>query len=191
MPPFGRRDGIGMRLRGDFPRVDRLLGHRVSLDCRARHCGRVALRRGPDHRTLCIACAIDDGDPQIWVPGDPLPQELLAADEIVSHNFAFERAMATRILTTRHGWPTIPLAKQRCSMTLALACALPAALDKAAKVLGLPYEKDAEGYRLMRRMSRPRRPHKNEDPSKTYWVDGPEQREQLHHYCMRDVETER
>ena len=145
----------------------------------------------PTTEILCVAYAIDDGDPQIWVPGDPPPQELLAADEIVAHNFAFERAMATRILTTPHGWPTIPLAKQRCSMTLALACALPPALDKAAKALGLPYEKDAEGYRLMRRMSRPRRPHKNEDPSKTYWVDGPEQREQLHRYCMRDVETER
>jgi hypothetical protein len=46
----------------------------------------------PTTEIFCVAYAIDDGDPQIWVPGDPLPQELLAADEIVAHNFAFERA---------------------------------------------------------------------------------------------------
>src|SRR5262249_31615580 len=40
------------------------------------------------------------------------------------------------------------------------------------------------------RMSRPRRPHKNEDPNGIYWVDGPQQRQQLHRYCMRDVELE-
>jgi DNA polymerase len=140
---------------------------------------------------LCIAYALDDSEPKIWVPGDPPPEELLTADEIVAHNFAFERAMAARILTPRHSWPEIPLSKQRCSMTLALAHALPAALDKTAKALGLPYQKNADDYRLMRRMSRPRRPRKNEDPDGVYWVDGPELRKQLQTYCIRDVEIER
>src|SRR5262245_9368124 len=94
---------------------------------------------------LCIAWAIDDGKPNIWIPGDPPPEDLLVADEIVAHNFAFERAMATRILMTRHGWPEISLTKQCCSMTLALANALPAALEKSAKALDLSFEKDKEG----------------------------------------------
>jgi DNA polymerase bacteriophage-type len=145
----------------------------------------------PSTEILCVGYAIDDGEAKIWIPGDPLPEELFAADEIVAHNFAFERPMATCILTARHDWPAIPLAKQRCSMTMALASALPAALDKTAKALGLPFQKDIDGYRLMRRMSRPRRPHKNEDPDGTYWIDGPEKREQLYRYCMRDVEIER
>ena len=140
---------------------------------------------------LCVAYAIDDGDPKIWVCGDAPPEELLACDPIVAHNCAFEWAMATCILTPRHGWPMIPLAKQRCSMTMALACALPAALDKLAKALALPHQKDIEGYRLMRRMSRPRKPHKNEDPNGTYWVDSPEQRKRLQLYCMDDVRVER
>src|SRR5262249_3253269 len=124
-------------------------------------------------------------------PGDPPPEKLFAADTIVAHNFGFERAMTARILAPHHSWPIIPLTKQRCSMTLALVNALPPALEKTAKALGLPYEKDKEGYQLMRRMSRPRRPHKNEDPNRVYWVDGPELRERLHLYCMRDVELER
>jgi DNA polymerase len=72
-----------------------------------------------------------------------------------------------------------------------LANALPAALDNAARALKLAYQKDAEGYLLMRRMSRPRRPRKGEDPNRIYWVDGPELRARLHLYCRRDVETER
>jgi DNA polymerase family A/CHC2 zinc finger/Toprim domain len=145
----------------------------------------------PSTEILCVAYAIDDGTPKIWVFGNPPPTELFAADEIVAHNFQFERAMLTRILTPRYGWPEIPLAKQRCSMALALANALPAALEKTAKALGLSFEKDKEGYRLMRQMSRPRRAYKNEDPSGVYWVDSPKQRERLCQYCKRDVEVER
>jgi DNA polymerase bacteriophage-type len=76
-------------------------------------------------------------------------------------------------------------------MTLALASALPGELEAAALALGLPYQKDREGYRLMRQMARPRRPSKDEDPNGIYWVDSPELRKRLHGYCMRDIEVER
>ena len=114
---------------------------------------------------LCIGFAVDDSEVQIWTPGQAIPGEFLAAASdpswcIVAHNFAFERAIATRILRPRFNWPEIPLAQQRCSMSLALANALPAALDNAARALKLDYQKDQGGYLLMRRMARPRRPHK-------------------------------
>jgi DNA polymerase len=146
----------------------------------------------PSTEILCVGWCVDDGEPQIWVPGDPLPEELLGADEIVAHNFAFERAMATCILAPRLDWPPIPLSKQRCSMTMALARALPGALDNLAKALKLSFQKDVEGYRLMRRMSRPRRPHKGEDADASpYWIDDPELRERLYLYCKHDVLVER
>ena len=120
--------------------------------------------RDPSTEILCVGYAIDDGKPKIWKPGDPLPNDLFAADEFVAHNFPFERSIWTHILTSRHDWPAIPpLSKQRCTMTMALAAALPAALDNLAKALDLPFNKDVEGYRLMRKMSRPRRPYKDED----------------------------
>ena len=119
---------------------------------------------------LCIAFAIEDHEPQIWTPSQPIPTEFfeLAGNPtwcVVAHNQQFERAIATHILQPRFGWPEIPLAQQRCSMTLALAHALPGALENAAAALKLPFQKDREGYRLMRLMSRPRRPRKNEDPA--------------------------
>jgi DNA polymerase len=150
----------------------------------------------PSTEVLCVGFAVDDGEPQIWIPGKPCPEPLAAAASdsswrAVAHNYLFERAIATRILEPRHGLPRIPLARQYCSMTLALANALPGELEAAALALGLPYHKDREGYRLMRQMARPRRARKGEDVNGIYWVDSPELRKRLHEYCMRDVEVER
>jgi hypothetical protein len=101
---------------------------------------------------LCIGFAVDEAEPEIWTPGQPIPPAFVAAAAdpswlIVAHNYAFERAIEMRILTPRYGWPHIPIAQQRCSMTLALANALPGGLDAAAAALGLAIQKDAEGYR--------------------------------------------
>jgi DNA polymerase len=150
----------------------------------------------PSTEILCVRHAVDDDEVKLWTPGQPKPRAIIAAArdpacEVVAHNFTFERAITAHILGPRFGFPEIPLARQRCSMSLALANALPGSLDKAARALGLDYQKDNEGYLLMRRMSRPRRPHKGEDPNGIYWVDSPEFRERLYQYCKRDVEIER
>ena len=116
----------------------------------------------PTTEILCIGYAIDDGNPQIWIPGsgDPIPEVFIAAAtdsawRVVAHNYQFERAIATRILTPRFNCPEIPIERQVCTMTLALAGALPRSLDNAVMALGLPLQKDQEGYTLMRKMSRP------------------------------------
>ena len=145
---------------------------------------------------LCVGYAVDDAEPQIWLPGQAIPEEFFTAAsdpawELVAHNFMFERAIATHILQPRFGWPEIPLARQRCSMTMALAHALPAKLEKTARALNLAYQKDLEGYRIMMQLSRPRRPRKGEDPNGLYWVEDPKKHERLQRYCKRDVEVER
>lgn len=157
-----------------------------------------AWRYAADPRTevLCVGYAVDDAEPRIWVPGEPIPQEFITAASdpswlVIAHNFAFERAISTHILQPRFGWPAIPLAQQRCTMTLALANAMPARLEDAARAAKLDFQKDTEGYLLMRRMSRPRKPKKDENPNGVYYADGPELRERLYLYCKRDVDTER
>jgi len=64
-------------------------------------------------------------------------------------------------------------------------------LDAAAAALGILVRKDAEGYRVMRQMSRPRKPRKGENPAGIYWHDDPERRAKLQAYCQRDTELER
>src|SRR6516165_9394891 len=104
----------------------------------------------PTTEILCVGYAIDDNDPKIWLLGDPIPPEIETATHVVAHNFQFERAILTHKLEPL-GWPRIPLERQRCSMTLCLVNALPGALDNAATALGIPLQKDREGYKLMRR----------------------------------------
>jgi len=163
----------------------------VSLD------GAGAYRYAADPTTevLCVGYAIDDGEPRIWIPGEPIPDDIIAAVKAganwVAHNFMFERAIASRILTPRYDWPEIPLDKQICSMSLALASALPGGLEKAAAALKLPLEKDREGYLLMRKMSRPLPRRKGDSPDLIHWHDSPEARVRLQAYCKRDVAVER
>jgi DNA polymerase bacteriophage-type len=150
----------------------------------------------PATEVLCVGFAVDDADPEIWTPGEPIPQAFVAAANdpswsIVAHNYMFERAIATRILEPQYGWPRISTAQQRCSMTLALVNALPGGLDAAAAALSLPVQKDADGYKLMRKMSQPLPKRKRDAPGEIRWHDTPEARTQLAQYCKQDVIVER
>jgi DNA polymerase len=147
----------------------------------------------------CVSyCTVTDGERgpiATWLPSDHVPAEIVtaAADPetlIVAYNDAFERQVEQHILHPHYGWPLFPIERRRCLMTMALASALPGALEAAAEALSLPVRKDAEGARLMRSMSRPRKPRKGEDPAGTYWHDDPEKLERLCAYCRHDVEVE-
>ena len=139
----------------------------------------------PTTEILCVGYAIDDGPVQIWIPGQPIPAEFHEAARdpnwlVVAHDDQFESAIEHRLLAPRYGWPLVPLPQHHCSMTMALAAALPGSLENAAAALNLPYQKDREGRRLMLRLSRA----SNSEPSA-------EDLQRLYEYCRRDVEVER
>ncbi|MBB4017626.1 DNA polymerase [Chelatococcus caeni] len=160
----------------------------------------------------CCAYAVDEGPVKLWVPGDPVPDEFVEAAEnpdwlAYAHNAAFERLAEHYIMAPRYGWPEIPLERQRCTMVMAHAMALPGSLENAARALGLDVQKDTKGRALMLQMCRPR---KGPDPKCSYcdgtgefygnlglacgciqWWDEPEKRERLYTYCQHDVEVER
>jgi DNA polymerase bacteriophage-type len=142
----------------------------------------------PTTEVTCCAYAVDSEPTQLWTPGDPVPSEFIEAAAnpnwtAVAHNDAFERAIAQHVLGPRHGFPTIPIERRRCSMAATLAAALPGKLERVGEALSLPFQKDKEGAKLMLRMSRPL-------PGGG-WIDDPASRERLYLYCRRDVEAER
>jgi DNA polymerase len=148
-------------------------------------CGAWRYAADPTTEILCIGYAIDDAPAQIWTPDQPIPTEFHEAAHnpnwlIVAHNDQFESAIEERLLQPRFGWPLVPLARHVCTMSLALAAALPGALENAAAALDLPYRKDREGRRLMLRLSRP----SDQAPDA-------EDLQRLYKYCCRDVEAER
>jgi len=150
----------------------------------------------PTTEVLCCAYAVDDEPVQLWTPGDPVPADFVEAANkpnwiVCAHGAHFEDAIERYVLPPRFGWPTFPVEKQVCTQAMALAVGLPARLSLAAIALELSNRKDAAGERLMHQTSKPRRPHKDEDPTKVYWFEDAGRLQRLNEYCRQDFEVER
>lgn len=153
--------------------------------------GAYAYAADPTTDVWCACYCFDDGEVKTWLPGEPVPDEIvehvLMGGEIFAHNAAFERVIWRYILTPRYGWPAPATSQWRCTMTMAYAMALPGSLENAAPAAGLDMAKDMVGRRLMLQMSRPR---KIEGDVITWW-DDPAKLEKLISYCKQDVVVER
>ena len=160
----------------------------------------------PTTEVLCLCYAVDGGAVQTWINkslldpsdrGDPVPEPFIAAARdpsswrLIAHNYEFERTMLEHVLTPRHGFPSISLETQHCSMLVALANAYPAELETLAKALELFCQKDREGLLLMRQMSRPRKPRRGEDKNVLHWIFDAEKLARLIDYCAQDVRATR
>ena len=109
----------------------------------------------------CVCYAFGDGPVELWVPGDPIPEDIdmhvCDGDTLAAHNANFERIIWKYILTPRYGWPEPAIEQWRCTMVMAYAMGLPGKLDDAAPAAGLKNTKDPAGHRLMLQMCRPRK----------------------------------
>jgi DNA polymerase len=137
----------------------------------------------PSTTIVCIAFAVDDGPVRLWLPGQPIPSEFYEAARnpdwlVCAHNDFFESAIEERILAPQLGWPLVPLARHRCTLSMTLAAALPGKLESVAKALALPQQKDKAGRYLLQKMRRGQKLTK-------------EELEQLYAYCRQDIEVER
>lgn len=145
----------------------------------------------PSTDLWCMAYSKGDLEPNIWVPGDPFPSDLLywieAGHPLRAWNAQFERIIWNTVGVERYGFPTLPRERFFCSMADALAMGLPGSLERAALALGLDVEKDMAGRKLALQMSKPRRFDKGEP----VWWDEDEKKEHLFSYCMQDVVVER
>ena len=140
----------------------------------------------PSTEVLCMAWAIDDEDPQLWVPGDPIPERLYEAldgtAEIWAWNAAFERAVWHHQMH-KHGWYCdIDPTQWNDTAALAATLALPRALGQCAQVLGVSEQKDTRGRYLIQRLCQPYRGERRRDQ---HLLD------ELYDYCKQDVLTER
>lgn len=157
----------------------------------------------PSTQILCMAYAIDNGSVQL-LPREhflldlPCPDDLSKAitegSLITAHNAFFERCVWKHKLAplTRNvlgwSWGWIRNHRWRCSMAKASACALPKGLKDVGEALGLKTIKSVEGKRIMLKLSKPRKPTKN-NPS--IWHEDPEDFKKLYEYCKTDVDAER
>jgi hypothetical protein len=151
----------------------------------------------PTTDVLCMYIAVDAGEPERWLPGEPIPAAFIATSEcpedwkLIAHNHEFERAIYELILMPRFGFPPIPFIAQHCTQQLASRNAYPAELGLLSQALGLPYRKDREAAKAMRDLSRPRKPRRGEARNQVYWIEDEAKRQLLFERCRLDVITTR
>jgi DNA polymerase bacteriophage-type len=162
-----------------------------------RECGAYIYAIDPTTQPLCLVYAIDDEEPQLWLPADPASSVFLdvAANpkewQLVAHNYDFERATLENILIPRHGFQPIPLEVQHCTQRLALANAYPAELDLLAQALGLPYRKYPAARKAMLAVSRPKAQRTGKAATIPAWDEDPLKLQLLYERCKLDVITTR
>ncbi len=116
-----------------------------------------------------------------------------AGRPVEAHNAFFERGIWQNIMMPRYGWPQIQSGQWRCSAAKAAAHSLPRALDDACAALGLKIRKDPAGHKVMKKMSKPRKPRKAEREAGVkhlLWWESPELLNGLWDYCKQDVRAE-
>ena len=157
----------------------------------------------PNTAIWLFAYRFGDGVVNEWRPGWPAPDALLqhiaGGGIVVAHNAAFERNIWNTVLRRCVGaesWPRLTIAQMSCTMARALAIHLPADLETLGQVLGLKQKKDAEGHKLMMKMSKPRKKKKLELQEfgpfgvVPLWHDDPKDIDRLGLYCQQDVIAE-
>jgi len=108
-----------------------------------------------------------------------------------AHNSQFERT----ILNGRPGknlrFPPTKRSQWVCTAAKAAAHSLPRDLDRACKAIGTEHQKSENGRGDMLRLSKPRKPSKNNPMTRWLPNDVPEKFYNLYTYCMDDVYAER
>ncbi len=152
---------------------------------------------------LCMAYAIGENGVRLWKYGESFPGELRSAlkrDDciFVAHNAAFEFLIWNHVCVKKYNWPPLPLKKLDCTMIRAFSMGLPGTLERAAKAVGMPFEKDMKGHRIMLQLCKPRKVD-FETGELVWWhpddstkqLDITEKYRALYRYCIQDVTVER
>lgn len=159
-------------------------------------CGAWGYALHPSTETICLSISLDGERPRVFT-GAQIAAGLeevkrYAQDpgvRFVAHSAHFEYAVYNLIMHRRMGYPALWDPKRwDCTLSRAVMCGLPAALEKLALALNLPSKKDMEGRAALMKICKPvgfdpisGKPIYNEDPALYAKV---------YSYCGIDVETE-
>ena len=179
----------------------------------------------PSTHVICLAWRVNDGPKKIWYPPikdigvspdmwehDQLPHPKLAPIEelltevengciMAAHNATFETEIWAHVCVEKYGWPPVDDDNWECTLAQASVFALPKSLKDVSIALGLKTQKDMAGNRCMLKLSKPRKPLKQEreafkkqglKPSEfpVLWYEGEEDFMSTYNYCLDDVQVE-
>ncbi len=158
-----------------------------------KRCGVSRYAGHPSTQVLCLAWGWlqSDDEPELWLPGDPVPPALVrhieAGGMVAAWNVAFDLSIWQAKLAPG-GWPELAIDQVHDIAAQAAAASLPRGLEKCAQAIGLPINKDRAGALALRALMAPAK-----------WVAGrPVWREPegermalVGSYCRQDVKVER
>lgn len=148
----------------------------------------------PSTEVLTCSFTLPDGTRYRWSPGHPNPTNLFTAvlsgaGALYAANSLFEYCIWNWVCREKYGWPPLPLSRTFDVLGAALANGLPGNLEHAVKAARLPVEKDIKGNALMRKLSCPRNPTKN-NPDVRIYRENNDEWLRLDKYCDQDVIAE-
>lgn len=157
-------------------------------ECDLKKCGAWAYACHPSTKVLCMAYAIDDKHPTIWLPGQPLPdwvkniQQLHLQCNVKIH--AFNSFFEYCIWHNTLKWQPTSIEYWENTQAHAMALALPRSLEGCCEALDIPMDlaKDKRGKYLIQRLSKPYRGKRIQDPALLA---------EFYDYCKQDVIAER
>lgn len=144
--------------------------------------------RHPSTRVICLCWAFGDEEPHSWWPGrDPSPViEAFGRGENGAFNALFEYAI-TKYVLPRHGVKVeAPLRTWVDSQAHARMAAYPDSLERCARALKLPINKDKRGQQLINFFCKPQRDGRVNLPK-----DHPDDFKAFVEYCKQDVRVDR
>lgn len=116
----------------------------------------------PSTEATLLTWCFGNGEVKAWRKGQPIPEEILHVARnpekfhFVAHNVTFDYLIWTIAFAKLiPGLKTPPLSNITDNAALTNYARVTSALDSAASMLDLPYSKDTEGGRLMRKQSSP------------------------------------
>lgn len=148
----------------------------------------------PSTEVICLYYDLKDGQGRRgWIPGGPLPRDLIAhianGGEVEAFNFTFEWWIWNVVCVRDWGFPPMQFEQGFCVMAKARRNGLPGSLANVAKALGT-VDKDKKGKQLIQKLCRPHKPTKKRTAFRwtpaTAWEDFVG----IYGYCDNDVLTE-
>jgi DNA polymerase len=153
-------------------------------ECDIRAAGAYAYADHKSTEVLCLAWAVNDEPPRLWLPDQEPPQVLFnlltRGAELWAWNSFFEMCIWNLVLK----WPPVRMNKWNDTAALAAAQAYPRALGNCGEALGLSDDKakSKRGKLLIQRLCKPYRGKRNQDQVLL---------RELYDYCLQDIVAER